>query len=127
MQKFAWKLNGSVIYYKSSIYREKEYKNFSYYTIDKKNYFELNKLIDILNFNINIFNNKHPFKIINDLIYILVQNNLLDKKDINFYKTFEKDLTNVGYKLKLFSSDIEKHSHLYYLKINSDLQLYILV
>jgi len=125
MQKFAWKLNGSVIYYKSSIYREKEYKNFSNYTKDKKNYFELNKLIDILNFNINIFNNKYPFKIINDLIYILVQNNLLDKNDINFYKTFEKDLTNVGYRLKLFSSDIEKHSHLYYLKIKSNLELYI--
>ena len=62
IQKFAWKINGSVVYYKSDAYRENKNKNLSNLTSDKKNYFDVNKLINVLNSNYNTFNNKHPFK-----------------------------------------------------------------
>ena len=125
IQKFAWKINGSVVYYKSDAYRENKNKNLSNLTRDKKNYFDVNKLINVLNSNYNTFNNKHPFKILNNLIQILIENNLLNKKDINIFKAFENDLTKVGYKLSLFSLYEAKYSHFDYLKINSELELYM--
>lgn len=125
IQNLAWKMNGSVIYYISDVYRENEYKNISNCRKDKKNYFELNKLIDLLNINLSILKNNNPFKVINDLILILVENNLLDKTNIKIFEAFEDDLVNAGYKLSLFSLDESKYSHIDCLKINSELELYM--
>ena len=60
MQYFAWRIEGTVIYHNSNIFQKKFKENTFSFTNDKKNFFELNKLLDLLSF--HKLNNKDVTK-----------------------------------------------------------------
>lgn len=125
MQFFAWRLNGSVIYYSSDSYKRREPKNININFInEKKNYFELENLFEILNTS-HIKNHKPPLEAIIDFINDLVNKKIFEKNDINIYKSFENDLINVGYKFSYTSFNEIKILDSNYLKVNSEFKLYI--
>ena len=126
MQYFAWKIKGVVIYYSFDCYREFVQKKFNIIK-DKRNYFELNKLIQLLiSFSEKKYN-KDPFELHNTFLNILFENHMIEKLDIKIYNSFINDLIDIGYNFSFFSFNEAKAKNnvLNYLKISSDFDLYI--
>ena len=127
MQYFAWRYNGCVIYHISKNYIEENnlvLHSHSLFYKEKNLFFNIDKFIDILNINSNLgINNPIDllYKIINDLIV----SKLLGKNEINFYKAFFKDLSNVGYSFS--STFINKISYKYkkYINVYSEFNYYL--
>jgi len=102
MQYFAWRYEGCVVYHISKNYI-KEYNisyQSKYFELEKNLYFNLNKFIDVLNADSNLeFNN--PFDLLYKIVNDLAQFKLLGKNEINIYKAFLEDLSNVGYSFSI--------------------------
>jgi hypothetical protein len=116
IQYFAWRYEGCVIYHISQNYIKDYNKSYQtkYFEDEKNLFFNLDKFIDVLNKD-SIIEFDNPidllFKIINDLVQI----KLLGKNEINIYKAYLDDLSNVGYS---FSFNFKK-------KIDYNYQNYI--
>jgi len=126
MQYFVWKIGGIIIYYSSDCYRAFEQKKLNLIK-DKKNYFVLNKLLELLNSFPDKNYNIDLIELNNEFLNMLCGMKILGKSDIQLYKAFIKDLNNIGYNFSFFSINKTKakSNALNYVKINSDFYLYI--
>ena len=126
MQYFVWKIGGIIIYYSSDCYRAFEQKKLNLIK-DKKNYFVLNKLLELLNSFPDKNYNIDLIELNNEFLNMLCGMKILGKSDIRLYKAFIKDLNNIGYNFSFFSINKTKakSNALNYVKINSDFYLYI--
>ena len=126
IQYFAWKIGGIIIYYSSDCHRAFQQKKMNLIE-EKKNYFVLNKFLELLtsfpdkNYNIDLI------ELYKDFLNVLFDNKILAKIDIKIFKAFIRDLINVGYNFSFFSVNQRKlkKNALNYMKINSDFYLYI--
>ena len=119
MQNIIWKKNSCIIYYYSDTSINKETHNFLFE--EKKNFYELNRLLQILNMEIN---HKDSIKFI-DIIKELIENKLLTKEDLKSYMAFQKDLINIGYKVSKISKDITLKNNSINLRLNPEKTLYL--
>ena len=125
IEYFVWKLRGAVIYYNFGAKRKNELENNLNLIRNKNNYFELNKLLDIL----CLFSGKdtlgNPLELFNELIAHLIANKLLVIQDLDIYKAYLNDLISIGYNFtSLFLLKNEKNNNSY-LKTFSKFKLYI--
>ena len=125
MQYFVWRYNGCVLYHFSNNYIE-EY-NILFQTQfykDKNLFFNIDKLLDVLNINSNLeFTNSIDllFKIINDLI----NEKLLGKSEIKIYKAFYEDLLNIGYSFSSSFLNKISYNHRNHIKAYSEFNYYL--
>ena len=94
----------------------------------KKNFFELNKLLDLLSFhklnNINVTMNS--LDILNNCLDMLINNGIFKLIDKKIYNAYIKDLIDVGYDFSFFYKkyiNIQDNSN--YKKIKPKFKLYI--
>ena len=118
IQYFAWKYKGCVVYYYSEIFQKKcTYEKINFIQ-EKKNYFELNELLLLLNSNSDI---NDPL----DILKILVSKNILTKKDIEIYKEFLNDLIYIGYDFSSINKEEIGKVLKDCIKTDSELKLYL--
>ena len=102
IQKYAWKINGSVIFISSDSYiNDNKCFNKSYFKKEKYLYFYLDNFLNLLNNKKNSEINNPTIFLIN-IIEILVKNKIVSKRDLNLYKAFFKDLNILGYSFPSF-------------------------
>ena len=92
----------------------------------KKNYFELNKLVELLNSFSDANYNKDSIEIYNNFLKLLYDYKLIEKLDIKIYKAFINDLINIGYNFSFFSfSETKTKNNALNYEINANFDLYI--
>ena len=103
MQRYAWGLNGTVIFVPSDSYKNQSFINKSDFIKEEKSlYFKLDELINILNHKSNNeIRNPKDFAI--NIIKKLIYNKILQRKDLKMYKAFLNDLFKFGYSYSSFS------------------------
>jgi len=102
IQKYAWKINGSVIFISSDSYiNDNKCFNKSYFKKEKYLYFYLDNFLNLLNNKKNSEINNPTIFLIN-IIEVLVKNKIVSKRDLNLYKAFFKDLKILGYSFPSF-------------------------
>ena len=128
MQYFAWINKGVVIYYNSDVFRKSLKKDNHSFMKEKKNFFKLNKFLDLLKVkNVNNMKIKNNIKeVINYCLKILIKDNIFEKIDKKIYRAYLKDLDDIGYDFSIFCNNkrniLDKFN---YTKINSEFKLYI--
>ena len=126
IQYFAWKMEGVVIYYNSNFNRTFIHKQKFNFIKEKKNYFELNKLVELLNSFSDANYNKDSIEIYNNFLKLLYDYKLIEKLDIKIYKAFINDLINIGYNFSFFSfSETKTKNNALNYEINANFDLYI--
>ena len=100
-------------------------KNRSNIIKEKKNYFELNKLLSVLNSYNDNGNNIHPLKFYKNFLNMLVTYKIIKKEDFSIYLAFSEDLIDIGYDFTNLSLRNFEKNFLSYLKINSEFELYL--
>ena len=124
MEYFIWKMKGVVIYYSSDSLKRNEPNNKYDIIKEKKNYFELNKLFEILSSYSGNNNTKNYLELYLEILEVLVSNSIIKKKDHNMYKIFIKDLINVGYNFSSSYLINANYTVANFLKNNPDFLLY---
>lgn len=115
-QRYIWGFNGVTILTNSNANYRRNITNISLdFKEERGLFFELGNLLECLNKEFDENDIKYPGMFIIKLIEILVENNILDKNDLDMYKAFLYDIESFGYEYK---SD-------YRTKINSDVNNYI--
>ena len=117
-QRYIWGYDGVIIYQNSNAYYKGSITNInSNLEKEKDLFFKIDKLLKCLNSEINIDQKSmdNPGMFFIKLINILVENNILNEKDLNMYKSFLYDLESFGFKYK----------DNYKIEINSDVNNYI--
>ena len=115
-QRYIWGYNGVAAFQNSETsYRRNYFDIEKEFVKERDLFFNLEKVLNCLESDIDEKSIKYPGLLIIKLIEILVENNILDKGDLDMYKAFLNDLESFGYKYK---SD-------YKIKINSDINNYI--
>ena len=124
MQRFAWGLNGTVIYHYSSFYRKNFGNLFHNKFINGKDiYHNLDNFLTILEMKDYPKINDY-IKLLIHLINNLISNKFLKENDLYLYKAFIKDLNNLGYNFTYnFSKEIN-FNYKDFLKIFSEFNLY---
>ena len=125
MQYFTWKMKGVIIYYNTDSYRKNNQQTNYDFNKQKKNYYELNKFLELLNLYPENDNYKYLFEIFNNFFDMLVNNNMITKEDATIYKVFSKDLINIGYNFSSFTVTGIENNYSNFFKINSKFDLYI--
>ena len=106
IQYFAWRMNGSVIYFSSEVKRTNKQKCCNDIRAEKANFFGLTKYLDLLNSILeNDDNNKNMLETFNDFIKILLSNKIIKHEDIIIFKTFLLDLSNI-FSSSFFNSSV---------------------
>jgi len=125
IEYFVWKLRGSVIYYNFDANKKTDFENNMNLIKNKKNYFELNKFLDIL----YLFSNKdiigNQLELFNELITHLIENKLLVEQDLDLYRVYLNDLISIGYNFTSFSLLKNEKINYPYLKTVPEFKLYI--
>lgn len=124
IQYFAWKMKGIVIYYSSDAFKRNEAEKNISFKKEKKNYFNLNEFLELLNSLFVNVSQKPPLEIINDFIKMLFNNNIIQKQDIQIFKAYLKDLNFIGYNFSFFSFHEIQNNYSNYLKVHSELKIY---
>ena len=129
MQCFAWRMEGVVIYFNNNCNKTLELKQEFNSIKDKKNYFELNNFLELLNSFSDNNNDKDLLELYNNFLNMLFENQMIEKLDIEIYKSFITDLIYIGYNFSFFSLSERKMKNnntiKNYFKINSNFDLYI--
>ena len=95
LEIFVHRYNGLIVYHNNNVYNKNNIFNNSNILEEKEMLLCVNKILDIIksNENKNYNSKKLLFKILNELI----ENNHLQKRELEIYKAFLKDLRNIGY------------------------------
>ena len=128
MQYFAWIIKGGVIYHISNAFRKSFKKDNHSFVGEKKNFFQLNKLLDFLKLkNVNNTESKtNSLEILNNWLQILIDINIFQKIDNEIFKSYLKDLSNIGYDFSFFcNSKRNTLNDSNYLRIKSEFKLFI--
>ena len=128
MQYFAWIIKGGVIYHISDAFRKSFKKDNHYFLREKKNFFQLNKFLALLQ--VHNFNNKKPkmniLEMLNNYLNMLIDYNIFEKIDKKIYRAYLKDLNDIGYNFSLFcDTKINMFNNFIYFKNKSTIKLYI--
>ena len=118
LQRYAWIYNGVVAYRQPSIYKKRNNINYNLeFKQEKELYYELDNLLNALNIEIKS-DKENPSNFLIKLFEILFNKNIITDNDLNMYKSFIEDLSNIGYDYnKNFttrvSSNINDYSNIY--------------
>ena len=96
MQRYIWGYNGTVLFFFTSSSKKGEFLNNSYFDEEKHLYYKLNDILKILNLNKNNKINNQTIFLLN-IIENLVDYNIIERNDLDMYKAFIQDLSNIGY------------------------------
>lgn len=96
MQRYIWGYNGTVFYFFTSSSKKGELLNNSNFDEEKHLYYKLNDILKILNLNKNNKINNQTIFLLN-IIENLVNYNIIERNDLDVYKAFIQDLSNIGY------------------------------
>ena len=125
IQFFVWRMKGAILYYSSDAYKSVELKYHQNIKKEKKNYFELDRFLNILNNNNENCKEKKPLELLNFLLKNLFENQIIKKEDIQITQAFLKDLIKLGYNFNYDSINEFKFDYSRNFKTNSKLELYI--
>ena len=125
LQKFAWGINGSVIYFPSKVYRNySKDLNRIQFDEERKLFFKLDEFFESLN-NINNFQIYNKTELLLNIIINLIEKKFLKEVNINIYISYLEDLKNIGYSFSKnisFKLDVNYKN---YINIYSELNLNI--
>ena len=125
MQNFIWKNKGIILYYNSDAFKNNYLHNAFELKKDKKNYFEINKLLDLLNSSLkNNIPKKYSKRTFLNYFNTLFYNKILKKQDKLFYKAFLKDLIKIGYNFSIYNSFNEIKNNINDIKTYSEFEFY---
>ena len=96
MQRYIWGYNGTVFYFFTSSSKKGKFLNNSNFDKEKHLYYKLNDILKILNLNKNNKINNQAIFLLN-IIENLVNYNIIERNDLDMYKAFIQDLSNIGY------------------------------
>ena len=111
MQRYAWIYNGTVIFHPASANNRRNFKNnLTMDFIEEKDlFFKLDNFLDSLNIDVEEKIN-HPSEFLINLIKILIDKQLIGKKDLFMYKAFNDDLKSFCFNFNTkFDKKIEKN------------------
>jgi hypothetical protein len=116
LQYFAWRYNGCVVYHSSKNYKARDnITKKSNFIEEKILFYNLDKYLNILN-NTNLNLKLNAIDTLFSIINNLIEFGFLGEKDLNIYKAYIEDLSNIGY---IFSSKFIN-------KVNYDYKEYII-
>ena len=106
IERFAWGYNGTTMFHSATVYQDRNIHDYYLDYVDEYDlYYSLDKLLEVLNTELEVKNDPELFMI--KIIQCLVLKGILKKNDYFMYKAYLKDLKNVGYKFeKGFSEKI---------------------
>ena len=123
IERFAFRYKGTIVFHNTNVYNDNIFLNNSNILKEKELFFRLNKILDIIKlYKASKYNSK---KLLFKILHELIKNNFLKKEELKIYKSYFKDLKNIGY---LFSSEFnenKKDNYIDYLNITSELIYYI--
>ena len=125
LERFVFSYGGMISFHNTKIYNENFAFNSSKLSEEKKLLFNLDKIIEIIKSKkyYSIFDS--PKKLLFQILSELIKNNILKDKEIHIYKTFLKDLSNIGYSFShKFTFEI-KNNYKEYTNISSEFNYYI--
>ena len=97
MQRYIWGYNGAVFYYFTSSSKKRElFSNKSNFFHENYLFFKLDEILKILNSQNNKELNDQKGLLLN-IIENLVNYNIIKRNDLDMYKAFIQDLSNIGY------------------------------
>ena len=121
IERFTYEYGGTIIFHNTNAYNKKTFFNNINIIKEKEIFFRLNEILDIIKSKKYPF--KNPLKLLFDILSELIKNNLLERKEIEAYNAFLKDLSNIGYILpKSFSKIFDNNNNL---NISSEFKYYI--
>jgi hypothetical protein len=116
LQYFAWRYNGCVVYHSSKNYKARDnITKKSNFIEEKILFYNLDKYLNIIN-NTNLNLKLNAIDTLFSIINNLIEFGFLGEKDLNIYKAYIEDLSNIGY---IFSSKFIN-------KVNYDYKEYII-
>ena len=97
MQRYIWGYNGVIFYYFTSSSKKRElFSNKSNFFQESHLFFKLDEILQILNSQNNKELNEQKGLLLN-IIENLVNYNIIKRNDLDMYKAFIQDLSNIGY------------------------------
>ena len=122
IQYFSWRFKGCVIYFSSKMYKINNKLN-SQFIKEKQLFYNLDDFIKIINIkDLNNYNNYT--EIFFEIIKNLIKSNFLGKNDLNVYKAYLKDLSNIGFNYSNKFRKI-KNNYKYYINVYSEFKYYL--
>ena len=118
IQYFAWKYNGYIVYHNTKIFQIQILYNRNNFILEKRNYFDLKELLNILDSLEDLYN---PMK----LIALLISKKILKEIDMEVYEAFLNDLKDIVYEFSSNFSFKQKQNCLDFIKVNSMQNIYL--
>ena len=117
-------MRGTIIYYNSDAFKRNETKKIFVFKKEKKNYYNLNELLEILNSLLIKASQKVPLEIIKYFIKMLFNKGILKRQDVEIFEAYFKDLNYIGYNYSLCSFSDINYNYKNLLNVYSQLTLY---
>ena len=121
MQRYIWGYNGVVLFHFSKSYKNSSFFfNNSEFAKENNLHFKLDNFLHILKNNLNNdLSNPKDFLI--NILENLVNYEIIEKDDLNMYKAFIQDLSNIGYIYKSKYTTKLNYNYKNYLNIKSEI------
>lgn len=96
IQFFVYEYGGTIVFHNSYVYNSKLNFNGSRLIDEKEIFFELNNFLKIIKESKSYIEN-NPLKLLFHILNELIEKNFLLEQEINIYKAYLQDLSNIGY------------------------------
>ena len=119
LERFVYEFQGTVVFYNTKFFNRNNIIKKFILVEEKQIIFNLNKILDIIKS--KTYSKKRPQKLMFSILSELINNNILKKEELEIYKAYLDDLSNIGYNFSKLFTKKRNNKVSNYLNISSEL------